>query len=826
MTSKLISEDSITEDMNEQEQYLHLINLMPEKVTKADHEGNIFYFNKSWTDFTGVSKEELVKEGWIKWVHPGDVEEAESSWKEAVESGQDLEMEIRLLCSDLEYYWHMCRARPIADTKGKTIRWLAIYTVINDQKELNEHLENVVKQRTKILNKTIKELSAINQELIDTKEKLDSGYARSLIEASHDPLITISIDGKITDMNEALTTITGKTREELLNSDFEQYFTEPKKAKEIYKDVFKKGFISDFPLVLMDGVLVDVMFNGSTYKDPLGNILGAVVVARVVTEQKRIKRELVIAIETAESERKSAEVAKIKAESAVKAKEQFLSNMSHEIRTPLNAIIGFTNVILKTKLTENQNKFMSAIKTSGNNLLLLINDILDLAKVNAGQMKFEKKPTNLKLIADDISLLFEEKIKEKSLAYELDFDPQIPEYLLGDSLRITQIIVNLMGNAIKFTETGGIKLSLKLIHKEAEAVDIQISVQDSGIGIAEDRIKSIFENFQQATNDITKLYGGSGLGLTIAKQFVEGQGGTIKVASKLGKGSVFSFLLTFPKTDYVLQNEEPITEIEINTKKVRVLVAEDVMLNQLLIKTLLDGFGFESVIAINGKQAIEKLEEGTFDIILMDLQMPVMDGFEATKHIRKVLYSNIPIIALTADVTTMDRSKCAVSGMDDYLAKPIDEKALLKKIKKLTDIHPVKEKLTGRLSKLYRMKHKNDHLTNFEYLDRITSSDQDLMHEVINMYLSETPKYLEDVLSSLDNKDWKGLYLAAHKIVPSFQIVGISPEHAAIAMDIQKFSKNESERHRLPALVNELQNLIHTVMEELSMYITASTNEN
>jgi PAS domain S-box-containing protein len=819
MITNSISDNQLTDEMSAQEQYLHLIDLMPEKVTKADPDGNVIYYNQKWLEFTGKTKKELVEEGWKKWIHAEDVEETETAWLNAVELGEKFEMEFRILNKVGEYYWHICRARPILGKNGKIIKWLAITSVIQDQKEKNEQLEKMVNRRTKLLNNTIKELSTKNQELLETKEKLDSEYSRSLIEAIHDPLITIDTDGKITDMNEALTTITGKSRDFLLNSSFEDYFTEPQKARELYKEIFLKDFISDFPLVLMDGELVDVLFSGSTYKDPSGKVLGAVVVARVVTEQKRIQKELVIAKENAESEKKMAEMAKIKAETAVKSKEQFLSNMSHEIRTPLNAIIGFTNVILKTELSENQYKFTSAIKTSGDTLLLLINDILDLAKVNAGQMRFEKSPFKLSKIAEDVSLLFEEKIAEKRLAFELDFDPQIPEFLLGDSLRITQIIVNLMGNAIKFTESGTISFSLKLFQKDSDSVEIQFSVKDTGIGIPESRINSIFENFQQATNDITKLYGGSGLGLTIAKQLVEGQGGTIKVDSEIGKGSVFSFNLTFPKTDVVIQKEENFPEVGFMPRKIKVLVAEDLPLNQLLVKTLLEGFGFEWEIAENGKLAIQKLEEGSYDIVLMDLQMPVMDGFEATRHIRTILHSNIPIIALTADVTTMDRSKCAVSGIDDYVAKPIDEKVLLTKIRKLTDPIPQKEHLTGKLTKQNKMKLSTDRLTNFDYLDRITSSDHDLMREVINMYLDETPKYLEAVKLSLENEDWNGMYQASHKLIPSFPIVGIAPEYAAVAIEIQRYSNMETERSKLPVLVTELENIINKVLKELTQSV-------
>jgi PAS domain S-box-containing protein len=497
MNSNSISHPQLPDNPTEQEQYLHLINLMPEKVTKADGQGSVFYFNQSWENFTGVDKEELVAGGWEKWIHPDDVEEIVTAWSDAIKNENKFEMELRLLDSRGEYYWHISRARPIYDKNGNLVQWLGITTETQNQKEQNEQLEKLVKRRTKMLNKTIKELEAINLELRETKEKLESGYARSLIEASIDPLVTINTEGKITDMNEALSVITGKSREFLLNSDFENYFTEPEKAREIYQEVFKKGFIKDFPLILMDGELIDVLFNGAIYKDPYGKVLGAVVVATVMTEQKRIQNELLVAKEIAESERRSAEEASKKAEAAVKAKEQFLSNMSHEIRTPLNAIIGFTGLLMKTELSENQKKFMSAIRTSGNTLLLLINDILDLAKVNAGQMKFDDSPFHLAKSMDDVALLFEEKLLTKNLEFELKFDPKIPEVLMGDSLRLNQVITNLVGNAIKFTEKGKIQLSLKLVKQDKSTACIEIAVKDTGIGISEDRVKTFLKVFNR-----------------------------------------------------------------------------------------------------------------------------------------------------------------------------------------------------------------------------------------------------------------------------------------------------------------------------------------
>ena len=407
--------------------------------------------------------------------------------------------------------------------------------------------QNKEKNKREIENK---ELEALSYSL-----KSASQYSLSLIEASRDPLFTISPEGKITDLNQATVRVTGEPRDKLIGTDFFNYFTEPAKARKGYQEVFAKGFVEDYPLTIIDGELTDVLFNGSVYKDEQGKVVGAVVVARVITEQKRIEKELIEAKVFAELATEIAEEAKIKAESAtriaedaVKAKQQFLSNMSHEIRTPMNAIIGFTKVVLKTDLSAKQKEYLTAIKMSGDALIVLINDILDLAKVDAGKMTFQQTPFKLALSISAMLHLFETKIQEKNLVLVKEYDHKIPEVLVGDPVRLHQIILNLVSNAVKFTAKGKITVSVRLLSEDEENAKIEFAIKDTGIGIAEDKIDKIFENFQQASSVTSRLYGGTGLGLAIVKQLVEPQGGSIRVESKINEGSTFSFILNFQKT--------------------------------------------------------------------------------------------------------------------------------------------------------------------------------------------------------------------------------------------------------------------------------------
>ena len=647
-----------------------------------------------------------------------------------------------------------------------------------------------------------------------------SQYARSLIEASLDPLVTISTMGKITDMNAALTKLTGISREQLIGTDFKDYFTDSRKAHKVYKEVFAKGFVIDSPLTMRDSKSTDVLFNGSVYKDGRGKVLGAVVVARDITERKRIERQLIEARVFAELAASMAELAKTKAEgatryaeSAMKAKQQFLSNMSHEIRTPMNAIIGFTKVVLKTDLSAEQKEYLTAIKMSGDSLIVLIDDILDLAKVDAGKMSFEKSPFRMATSLAAMLKLFQTKIQEKNIEIVSEYDSDIPSVLMGDAVRLHQIFINLISNAVKFTNEGKITVGARLLSEDAEHATIDFFVTDTGIGIAKEKLNEIFENFQQATSGTSRLYGGTGLGLAIVKQLVELQGGTITVKSEVDKGSTFSFNLNFQKTDGEAEFEVELIELDKEIKNIKVLVAEDIPLNQLLMKTLLDDFGFERDIAANGKIAIEKLKTGSYDIILMDLQMPEMNGFVATDYIRNTMQSKIPIIALTADVTTVDLEKCKAVGMNDYISKPVDERILYSKMmalvkKPMPEIEKVSDQNSNEVKTSMRC-------IDLGSLSQRTRKDPSLMHEMIMLYLDQTPTLINAMKQSLNDKDWNGLHMAAHKLIPSFSIMGIHADFENMAKKIQEYAIAQQQAEGIDEIVLQLENICLQACKEL-----------
>jgi PAS domain S-box-containing protein len=520
-------------------------------------------------------------------------------------------------------------------------------------------------------------------------EKLASKYSLSLIEASLDPLVTISSKGKITGMNEATVNITGLTREQLNGTDFFDYFTDPQMAHDVYTEIFAKGFVIDSPLTIRhkDGKLTDVLFNGSVYKDEEENVLGVVVVARDITEQKIFENELIDA-------KSKAEKATKKAEASNQLKESFLANMSHEIRTPMNAIIGFSDVLYKRKLGVQEKEFVAIIKTAGENLLKIINDILDISKIEAGMMTFEENNFSIQETFKSLNTMMLGRAKEKNLELVFSCDEDVPDTLLGDETRLTQIIINLVGNAIKFTNEGSVQVHGKVSKKDKENTLVEFSITDTGIGIPKDKLATIFERFQQAESHTTRKYGGTGLGLSIAKQLIELQGGKLSVKSKLDEGSVFTFFISYKNT---IEIQAPLVQIEKKydldeLSKLNILLVEDNQLNVMLISSLFSENHLKFEVAENGKICIQQLKENegsttsttNFDIILMDMEMPEMNGYEAVKIIRNKLKNNVPIIAMTANAMAGEREKCLDLGMNDYISKPIDANLLFEKIYDLT----------------------------------------------------------------------------------------------------------------------------------------------
>lgn len=384
------------------------------------------------------------------------------------------------------------------------------------------------------------------------------------------------------------------------------------------------------------------------------------VLFRDISKRERLEKELIITQK--------------KAEHAAAIKEQFMANMSHEIRTPLNAIIGFNARLNKTKLDAEQKEYAEAVQSSGENLLAIVNDILDFSKIEAGMVRIEKIRFNLPNLLQSLITMFVGQAKEKQVNLELKISQNVPQFILGDPTRLTQILINLIGNALKFTNQGSVCVEVDLISIHDKNVTIIFKVIDTGIGIPTEKMPEIFERFTQAKSDTSRIFGGTGLGLSIAKKLVELQSGTIQVESIQGKGSEFSFnipyIITEGEDNDLKKNNDNEKKIEI-TGNLKILVVEDNILNQKLASFMLKDWNIDFDICDNGKLAVEKLKSKKYNLILMDIQMPEMNGYEATEYIRNQLKLTIPIIAMTADALPGEKEKCISFGMTDYISKPI-----------------------------------------------------------------------------------------------------------------------------------------------------------
>ncbi|NVO03060.1 MAG: PAS domain S-box protein [Bacteroidetes bacterium] len=372
------------------------------------------------------------------------------------------------------------------------------------------------------------------------------------------------------------------------------------------------------------------------------------------------------------------------AEFANKTKSEFLANMSHEIRNPMNAIIGLCNNLTRSNLNDENLKQVNSIRTSSLNLLNILNGLLDFSKIESGKIEVNPAPFNLEQLFSDIYNLFENQVSQKSIQFKHHFDTNIPTNLIGDSAKIRQILINLLSNAIKFTETGSVGFSVKLIKKEKEKVRIAFTISDTGIGIKKEDLEKVFSSFTQIDSSTTKKYAGTGLGLAIVKNLANILNGEISVSSEYGKGSTFIFETPFEISK--LENIEinlPLSDPYLNKmplRKLKILLAEDDAINRMYLKSFLEMQDWEVETAFNGIEAVKKYEATNFDIVLMDGQMPKMDGFTATKKIREIEFINkkhVPIIAITGYAVTGDKEKFINSGMDSYISKPIDEQKLI-----------------------------------------------------------------------------------------------------------------------------------------------------
>jgi len=497
-----------------------------------------------------------------------------------------------------------------------------------------------------------------------------------------------------------------------------------------------------------------------------------------------------------------------------KAKEQFLANISHEIRTPINGIAGMASLLSQSPSPEERETYLNAIKHSAENLKVIINDILDLAAIESGKFRFEKIPFNLKDLVPALISTFTYQAKEKRLSLDYNISEKLNRILLGDPVRLNQVLINLINNAVKFTHSGSINVICDVDRLQKDTCWVRIEVTDTGVGIPQEKLNTIFESFSQADASVTRKYGGSGLGLTIVKQLVELQRGKITVRSLENKGSTFIVLIPYGVGKArTLSRASEASTINLNralVKQLNVLLVEDNDINRLYAKSILKNWHCHTDIAENGLVAIEKVKNNRYDIVLMDVQMPVMDGYEATKAIRLMdsPICDVPIVALTANATKKDVELCLASGMNDYLPKPFTPDDLQRKIFEDLKIKPAKTSLSHPLKP-------GDVSFDFTYLRNVSGNNEEFIREMILTFVQTIPPILMEMNISVAEKDWTKLSRLAHQIKPSLALMGMNELRSKVVY-IEENGKAKSNLQELPFVTNIFINRCEEIIPQLA----------
>ena len=568
---------------------------------------------------------------------------------------------------------------------------------LNHKEEILKEVQNIEHDR-QVLNfkfeRLLKDKNVLNSLLKKTTEDLKKAVEALRFRAEELSILLSTIPALVYFKDTNLKYI-------LVNKSFERFVNLPfygiqgKMVEELipeyktnnYAEMELEVIHSGLPLynieeaIEKDGKEVWLTTNLAPYRDNEGEIIGLVGISWDITFRKNYENEL--------------QEAKEQAEEGTRAKSEFLANMSHEIRTPMNGIIGMAEILKQADLGEQEKENLDILISSTRSLLSLVNDILDISKIEAGKIELEIEDFDIRNTLKDIENIIYIKAEEKALDYKTFINPNVPEFLSGDPSRLKQIILNLVNNAVKFTLKGQVHVFIDIVDEQNDQVKIKFKVHDSGIGISEEGKKHLFQLFSQVDNSTTKNYGGTGLGLSIAKQLVILMKGEIGMESEQDKGSMFWFTAWLDKSSRTTAIPEPFDKELIldgeASKKLYILLAEDNEINQKIIQYSLTNAGYSVDIARNGQEAIDMYHRNNYDLVLMDVQMPILDGYEATAHIREVENvilngsSRIPIVALTANAMKGDREKCLDAGMDEYLSKPFTPNDLIGIIMSVTD---------------------------------------------------------------------------------------------------------------------------------------------
>lgn len=623
---------------------------------------------------------------------------------------------------------------------------------------------------------------------------------RDVIDNSLALVTTHDLEGKFISVNPMVCKIYGYKEEAIIGHFLTEFMLEEDKAQfnELYlqKIINEKNASGIFRVMNTNGEVVYTLFNNYLKEEPGKE---PYVIGFGVDISDRIKAE------------KELKIAKKTTEELAKSKQNFLANMSHEIRTPMNAIMGMANQLNKTPLNKDQQFYLNTIHSATDNLLIIINDILDISKIEAGKLTIEKIGFQPKMVVERVMQVMMHKAEEKGILLTNSFcDSRLSPVLIGDPYRLNQVLLNFISNSIKFTHKGSVDISCSVIEDDDLAQKVKVSVNDTGIGMEEGNIKNLFEKFTQEDESVTRKFGGTGLGLSICKELIELMGGDIEVESKKGIGTTFSFIITFNKgsEDQLPVKETHNIDAGFLTDKT-ILIADDYELNRLVASTILKSYGAKIEEAKNGEEAIKILKLHKIDLVLMDIQMPEMDGIEATKIIRKDISKDLPVIALTAYAIKGDDAKFITAGMNDYLAKPFEENQLLHIASKWLKIEPVKKPLI-----IIDDKKESEQLYSLAKLKAIAPDNNEFISRMILLFITQIPASLEEMKSAYREDNFSKVKRIAHRLIPSMDNMGIESLKNEIR-EIEDFAESYKNSEKLFGLISHLERTIMKVVTDL-----------
>jgi PAS domain S-box-containing protein len=608
-------------------------------------------------------------------------------------------------------------------------------------------------------------------------------FYKAVVEDGSDLIFVVDFDGNICYHNSSVGDTLGYKSKNLIGKNFFNYILPSTLSdfKVKFKQSQKRAYTEkvEFQFLCADSSFRFLEYNAINLKHKEG-LDGFILDCRDITQRKKDAEELV---------------------RLQKAKEQFLANISHEIRTPINGIAGMADLLGQNANAAEQETYLNAIRHSAENLKLIINDILDLAAIESGKLKFEKIGFNLTDLVPSLISTFAYQAKEKNISLDYSIEKKLNRILVGDPVRLNQVLINLISNAVKFTHSGSINISCTVERLQKETCWVRFEVSDTGIGIPAEKLNTIFESFSQADASVTRKYGGSGLGLTIVKQLVELQSGKITVRSEENLGSTFIVLIPYliGKTSTIFTSTQASQKLQDSslTKRLKVLLVEDNDINRLYAKSILKNWQCEVDIAENGLVAIEKVKSGDYDVVLMDIQMPVMDGYEATKTIRLLEGSkrDVPIVALTANATKPDIERCLASGMNDYLPKPFTPDDLHRKIVLDLKIRPKADKVSlapGTLTASYDL----------SYLRSISNNNEEFIQEMMQTFVQTIPGVVNQMREGLAEKNFERISRLAHQVKPSFTLLGIHDQRQNILF-IEENGKSQTNLSELVKVTSQ-----------------------